>query len=385
MTEPAIARLLVVDDNPANCELLVRRLQRQGHGVEFVEGGREALARLRATDFDLVLLDITMPGMDGYQVLAEMKADAALSHIPVVMVSALDEIESVVRCLGLGADDYLPKPFDPALLRARVESSLARKRLHDSERRYLRAMERELEIGRQIQQGFLPDALPRVDGWQIAARFLPARQVAGDFYDVFALRNGSLFLVVADVCDKGVGAALYMALFRSLIRAIAGQGGDGDSVQALTRTARSTSDYIATVHGGANMFATAFLAVLEPVSGDFVYVNAGHDAPMLVRRGAQAIERLMPTGAALGLMPDQAFGVAAGRLAPGDLLLAFTDGVTEAGSPGAQFGEQGVEDRLRAMNGSADELLGEIAASVAALNVEQADDVTMLAAQRALR
>jgi serine phosphatase RsbU (regulator of sigma subunit) len=385
MTEPAIARLLVVDDNPANCELLVRRLQRQGHGVEFVEGGREALARLRATDFDLVLLDITMPGMDGYQVLAEMKADAALSHIPVVMVSALDEIESVVRCLGLGADDYLPKPFDPALLRARVESSLARKRLHDSERRYLRAMERELEIGRQIQQGFLPDALPRVDGWQIAARFLPARQVAGDFYDVFALRNGSLFLVVADVCDKGVGAALYMALFRSLIRAIAGQGGDGDSVQALTRTARSTSDYIATVHSGANMFATAFLAVLEPVSGDFVYVNAGHDAPMLVRRGAQPIERLMPTGAALGLMPDQAFGVAAGRLAPGDLLLAFTDGVTEAGSPGAQFGEQGIEDRLRAMNGSADELLGEIAAGVAALNVEQADDVTMLAAQRALR
>jgi len=127
------------------------------------------------------------------------------------------------------------------------------------------------------------------------------------------------------------------------------------------------------------------LAVLEPVSGDFVYVNAGHDAPMLVRRGAQSIERLMPTGAALGLMPDQAFGVAAGRLAPGDLLLAFTDGVTEAGSQGVLFGEQGIEDRLRAMNGSADELLGEIAAGVAALNVEQADDVTMLAAQRALR
>jgi len=382
MSEAATARLLVVDDNPANCELLVRRLQRQGHSVEAVEGGREALARLRAAEFDLVLLDITMPGMDGYQVLAELKADAALSHIPVVMVSALDEIDSVVRCLGLGADDYLPKPFDPALLRARVESSLARKRLQDSERRYLRAMERELEIGRQIQQGFLPDALPRIDGWQIAARFLPARQVAGDFYDVFALRNGSLFLVVADVCDKGVGAALYMALFRSLIRAIAGQGGDGDSVQALTQTVRSTSDYIATVHGSANMFATAFLAVLEPASGEFVYVNAGHDAPMLVRRAGRSIERLMPTGAALGLMPDQAFGVAAGRLAPGDLLLAFTDGVTEAGSPGALFGEQGIEERLRAMNGSADELLGEIAAGVAALNGEQADDVTMLAAQR---
>lgn len=385
MSETTTARLLVVDDNPANCELLVRRLQRQGHSVESVEGGREALERLRAADFDLVLLDITMPGMDGYQVLAELKADAALSHIPVVMVSALDEIESVVKCLGLGADDYLPKPFDPALLRARVESSLARKRLQDSERRYLRAMERELEIGRQIQQGFLPDALPRIDGWQIAARFVPARQVAGDFYDVFALRNGSLFLVVADVCDKGVGAALYMALFRSLIRAIAGQGGDGDSVQALTQTVRSTSDYIATVHGSANMFATAFLAVLEPDSGDFVYVNAGHDAPMLVRRDGQPIERLMPTGAALGLMPDQAFGVAAGRLAPGELLLAFTDGVTEAGSPGALFGEQGIEDRLRAMNGSADDLLGAIAAGVAALNGEQADDVTMLAAQRALR
>src|SRR5690606_11997789 len=105
------------------------------------------------------------------------------------------------------------------------------------------------------------------DGWDIAACFLPARQVAGDFYDIFPLGERGLALVVADVCDKGVGAALYMALFRSLIRAIAGQQGNGDPAGTLVRTATVTSDYIATVHGSANMFATVFMAVLDPDGG----------------------------------------------------------------------------------------------------------------------
>src|SRR5206468_2350062 len=114
----------------------------------------------------------------------------------------------------LGAADYLPKPFNPVVLRARVAATLARKRLEDRERLHVRSLERELEIGREIQRDFLPDALPEAAGWEIAAVFQPARQVSGDFYDGFPTADGAIALVVADVCDKGVGAALYMALFR---------------------------------------------------------------------------------------------------------------------------------------------------------------------------
>jgi sigma-B regulation protein RsbU (phosphoserine phosphatase) len=221
-------RLLVVDDVEMNRDLLSRRLAQQGHSVALAENGRRALEMVRAGDFDLVLLDIMMPEVDGYHVLKEMMDDPVLKHIPVVMISAVTEMDSVVRCIEMGATDYLPKPFNPVLLKARVGATLEKKRLRDKERLWARSLERELEIGREIQKSFLPEELPRVPGWEIAARFQPARQVAGDFYDAFALPEaGRIGLVVADVCDKGVGAALFMALFRSLLRATA----TGDSAR----------------------------------------------------------------------------------------------------------------------------------------------------------
>ena len=124
--------ILVVDDNEDNCYTLTRRLKRQGYDNVATAGhGREALELLAARPFDLVLLDVMMPDMDGYEVLETMKADPALRGIPVVMISALDEVDSVARCIELGADDYLAKPFDPTLLRTRVRDCLEKKRLRD--------------------------------------------------------------------------------------------------------------------------------------------------------------------------------------------------------------------------------------------------------------
>src|ERR1043165_4731377 len=148
-------RILVVDDTEANRDMLARRLRRDGHEVEMADGGAAALAVARARPFDVVLLDIMMPEMNGYEVLEALKRDDALRHIPVIMISAVDEMESVVRCIELGAEDHLPKPFNPTLLKARLGASLARKRLHDGEQTYARSLERELEIGRNIQQSFL--------------------------------------------------------------------------------------------------------------------------------------------------------------------------------------------------------------------------------------
>ncbi|MCW3098148.1 MAG: putative histidine kinase [Chthonomonadaceae bacterium] len=127
--------ILVVDDSRTNRDMLSRRLERQGYGVATAESGSQALQQMRAQEFDLVLLDIMMPEMDGFAVLQQLKADDALRHIPVIMISALDELESVGRCIEMGAADYLPKPSDPTLFKARIGAILERKHARDRERR----------------------------------------------------------------------------------------------------------------------------------------------------------------------------------------------------------------------------------------------------------
>ena len=212
----------------------------------------------------------------------------------------------------------------------------------------VRRMEQEMEIGRKIQNDFLPEVLPQPPDWEIVAHFKAAREVGGDFYDVFALPGDKgLGLTIADVCDKGVGAAMFMALFRSLIRAFAntfysghlsalsaeaGQSPEGAMerhAQALTSIIRQTNDYIATTHEKMNMFATIFCGVLEPNTGRVVYVNGGHEPPIVVRANG-VVDQLGPTGPAVGMMPDMRFEARETHLAPGDVLIMFTDGVTEA-------------------------------------------------------
>jgi CheY-like chemotaxis protein len=152
ITEPN--HLLVVDDNKVNRILLMRSLEKEGHCVTTAVNGCQALDLLHTKPIDLVLLDIEMPEMNGYQVLSAMKQNLQLRHIPVIMVTAVDEDESAIRCIEMGAEDYLPKPFNPILLRARIGASLTKKHLRDKEQLYLKSLERELEIGREIQAGF---------------------------------------------------------------------------------------------------------------------------------------------------------------------------------------------------------------------------------------
>jgi CheY-like chemotaxis protein len=152
-------RVLVVDDNDVNCDMLSRRLERQGYAVTAVGSGHEALALVREREFDLVLLDIMMPGMNGFQVLAHLKSDEALRHLPVIMISALDEMQSVVRCIEIGAEDYLAKPFDPVLLKARIGACLEKKRLRDRERSYLQQIQEEKARADALLHVILPDEI----------------------------------------------------------------------------------------------------------------------------------------------------------------------------------------------------------------------------------
>ena len=167
--------LLVVDDNEMNRDTLSRHLERQGHTVAVAENGRQALEMIQAHPFDLVLLDVMMPEMNGYQVLQRLKSDDAWRDIPVIMISALDEMDSVVRCIEMGAEDYLPKPFDPVLLRARISASLEKKRLRDQEVEYLRNVARITAAAAAVEAGeFDPESLTdvawRTDGLGRLAR-----------------------------------------------------------------------------------------------------------------------------------------------------------------------------------------------------------------------
>ena len=263
---------------------------------------------------------------------------------------------------------------------------------------------REMEVARNIQRDFLPESLPIALGVELEAALHPAREVSGDFYDAFTLApSGTIVLVVGDVCDKGVGAALFMALFRSLIRASADPVGGGaiqmiggrrtlvrQALEAATpadllmRVAGFTNDYIARLHGRTNMFATVFLAALDPFTGKYDYVNAGHD-PAIVISPDGATRELRPTGPALGLLPDQGFSAGNGKLAPGDCLVAFTDGLVEARSPaGEAFGAARLRNALRANGTAPAQLVRGVLDALHAFTgpAEPHDDVTLLAATR---
>ena len=151
-------RVLVVDDDRLNRTLLTRYLEREGHQVSCAENGVEALALLRGEPADVVLLDIVMPELDGVTVLERIKADPAMNDTPVIMISGVDETDSVVRCIEIGADDYLPKPFDPVLLRARISAGLTKKRLHELERERLRGV-----FARFVPEHVVEDVLERTD------------------------------------------------------------------------------------------------------------------------------------------------------------------------------------------------------------------------------
>jgi len=226
---------------------------------------------------------------------------------------------------------------------SQIATAIDNARLYAQTELALDIAERDLEIGRQIQGGFFPEKLPEISGWEVAAHFHAARQVAGDFYDSFQFRDSNLTaFIIADVCDKGVGAALFMVLFRSLLRAFSERKVEVGNVQEeLLNIILNTNNFIAEYHGRSNMFATLFFGILDPDSGVLYYINGGHEPPVMMDKDGTIIRRLMPTGPAVGMFPDMAFQVEEIQMNKGDLLVGFTDGVTDAkDSAGNLFSEE---------------------------------------------
>lgn len=387
-----IPRILIVDDEPFNVDYLEQELEDLHYETLTAVNGQAALEKITSEKPDLVLLDIMMPIMDGFTVLQKAKADAEIRNIPIIVISANNDLQSVVRGIELGAEDYLPKPFEPTLLKARIQSSLEKKHLRDLQDLYLKSLEKEFNIARNIQKEFLPAELPQIAGWEIASHFKAAKEVAGDFYDAFLLPDGKLMFLVADVCDKGIGAALFMTLFRSLIRA-ASTGIQFSPTQAqpltpseqLLHTVSLTNNYVAETHETANMFATVFIAILDAPSGKVWYINCGNDPALIIGGDGSVRDQLKRTGPAIGALSNASYRVQETHLSPHEMILAFTDGIPDTqNAAGEFFGVTRLTDLLSPKDTPA-ALLNKVTSTLASFigETDQFDDITLLAVGRA--
>jgi sigma-B regulation protein RsbU (phosphoserine phosphatase) len=387
---PESPALLVVDDNDDNRFTLTRRLAREGYtNLTSATNGLEALGRLRTENFDLVLLDVMMPEMNGYQVLENMRTDPRMSQIPVIMISALDEIESVVRCIELGADDYLQKPFNPVLLRARVGASLDKKRLQDEVRASLKRLERELDAARTLQLGMLPHAFPQ---WSVErpihvhAIMEPAREVGGDLYDCFSIDDRGFCFLVGDVSEKGALAAMFMARTRSLVRMAVDLYG-----QLAPSETRSPAAILTTVNrelcqnNDERMFVSLFLGILDTGTGAMTYVNAGHPPPFVICPSDPLASLKGEPELPLGIKPTAQYRDAYFTLATAATFFVYSDGVPEAmNSSDELFGYDRLDASLTAhRNDLPADLVSAVKVDLDAFagSAAKADDVTMLALQ----
>ena len=256
----------------------------------------------------------------------------------------------------------------------------------------MKSMERELEIGREIQMGFLPLNLPTLEGWEIASYFKAAHEVAGDYYDAFKLPDGNLACVVGDVCGKGVGAALYMSLFRTLIRvtsktdyfyAPTESRGTSDA-ERLKHVIGFTNNYVAETHGHTSMFSTVFISIVNVKENKLTYINCGNEPALFVRSDGD-ISLLWPTGPIVGIIPNADFQTGELALNENDLLLVYTDGVTDAlDSQEVAFSRQRLVDIVNADRSHCAGLLSNLQLALDEYigNASQFDDITVLAIMR---
>ncbi|MBU0490824.1 MAG: SpoIIE family protein phosphatase [Chloroflexi bacterium] len=380
LAETAKGNILIVDDNPANLHLLSQMLSDEGYQARPVPDGPLALVAAWAELPDLILLDIRMPEMDGYEVCEHLKADPQARDIPIIFLSALNELQDKIRAFAVGGVDYITKPFQFQEVLARVETHLALRNLQKQLQEANKTMAQELALAGHVQASFLPSELPVIPGWQLTAMLQPARKTSGDFYDVIPLPQRRIGLLIADVVDKGAVAALYMVLSWILVRTYAEEH-PTQPAQVLTAVNRRLL-----LNTQADQFVTVFYGVLDPATATLTYCNAGHNPPYLVRSQNGSVQALRNTGPMLGILEGETWEQGTVQLAPGDVLVLYTDGVTDAErEPDVFFGK----DRLLA---TVQDNLGRPAADVhealiAAVNefvdgAAQTDDMALMIVSR---
>lgn len=356
--DPKPGRILVVDDEENNRDLLVRRLARAGHDASAAASGEEALAAINKEAPDLVLLDIMMPGLSGIETLTRLRRTHTAAQLPVIMATAKSEAGDIVEALKVGASDYVTKPLDFPVVLARIETQLALKQAvdrilqlqEDLRRRNeelivansaIKAangrMKSELEAAAKIQQALLPEKLPRFDRVRFAWAFHPWVELGGDILDVFHADPRHVAFYLLDVSGHGVPAALLATALSRVLTPHEDQSSPVRRVEAGFTQPRAVPprEVVAELNArfprlrGTTQFFTMVYALLDLETFELHYVRAGHPPPILVKACGTS-EELGAESPAVGVMAEAEYREGTVPLSPGDRLYLYTDGVTEA-------------------------------------------------------
>jgi phosphoserine phosphatase RsbU/P len=321
MTEPR-SRILVVDDFPTGRRLLAHKLK-ENYEVITAASGEEALELARRQEPDLILLDVEMPGLDGFGTLDLLRRGVIDKAVPVIFVTARHDKESCNRGLAAGAVDFLTKPYDREELLIKVTNHLALYQARKQLDRANRQMAEELVMASDLQRSLLPPEFPTHDRVSFAAVFIPASQASGDLYDVVTLPDGRIAFAQVDVAGHGVRSAMIGAMFKM-------------GFQATSKTDFSPSRFLAQLNDDLAAvtpdtdYLTAFCGLIDADTLELAYSNAGHPRPFLYRHGLQDVLELREGGMMVGAYPGMDYDEGRQKLNPGDKILAYTDGVSEA-------------------------------------------------------
>lgn len=379
MKELSECRVLIVDDVKANVDVLVNAL-RDDHKLSVALNGEAALRAVEKNAPDLILLDIVMPGMDGYEVCRRLRAVPDTKEIPIMFLSSLDEVENKTQGFEVGGNDYLTKPFEVLEVKARVRSLLKAKAYSDAIKEKMAA---ELQIAKEIQHGILPANVTETiqgTGLDVAAVLESAREVGGDLYEVLRLDDRRVLVAVGDVSGKGIPAALFMAVTSTLLRSMARQYSRPEDMM------RQVNDALV-AQNPRGMFVTLLCMIVDTATGAVTCVNAGHPPPVLVRAGAPACLVLGSTAMVCGVIEGIDIASDSITLEPGDALVLYTDGVIEAfDANGAMFNEDGLLKCLPPAAGQSAELAASAVVDAVKRHAgqsPQSDDLTVVAVRRA--
>lgn len=376
-------KILLVDDTPENLQILVATLKDDYRLLVAPSGEKALVLAGRDPSPDMILLDVMMPGIDGYQVCERIKQTSATRDIPVIFVTALNEAGDEERGLGLGAVDYITKPISPSIVRARVKTHLAlRHSMEELQQAYRiieaqkERMQKELDVGHEIQMSMLPVSFPKRPEFELFATLEPAREVGGDFYDCFFMDEHRLCFSIGDVSDKGVPSALLMAMTKTMIKSRAVS--DASTARILAHVNEELC-----ADNDSGMFVPLFAAVLDLRTGELTSTNAGHNPPLLKHADGSVVWLSHRDGPVVGSLPGLPYGETRTQLRPGDTLLLYTDGVTEADDGSDTLFSVPRLERLLAASDIREmrDLVTEVRDAVVAFEAgaPRADDMTLLA------
>jgi sigma-B regulation protein RsbU (phosphoserine phosphatase) len=371
------SRVLIVDDVRDNIDILVEAL-RDEYKLSVALDGAAALRSVEKSPPDLVLLDIMMPGLDGYEVCRQLRARESTREVPVMFLSALEDVKDKAHGFEVGGNDYLTKPFEILEIKARARSLLKAKAYADAVRE---AMARDLKIAREIQMGILPTdlaAITKGTGLDVQAVIEPARAVGGDLYEVLRVADQRIVVALGDVSGKGIPAALFMAVAMTVLRTLARQIAEPDEIL------RRLNDELVE-QNPRGMFVTLQCLVFDLERRQVKCACAGHHQLVILSPGRPPRWAFPSSGRPVGLMPCNPVESETLPLDPGDTFVLFSDGVSEAIDPTQGFyGEDRLLATLRSLpDATPGETTTRVLADVRAFaaGAKQSDDITVLAAQ----